>query len=216
MVSCYALQHPSMAEAAAAQEPCSAASCFVLWGPTAPQPHEMGNSPLAMCGREDLSARCLGQRWQEKIWYHVRFRDLTLPQRSTKPARELIFLRKPSHFCPAIWSVKQGMGNGWVIPKGHQPSSQTYFSNALHFNVHVGIPAKRLFLVAVLLFLELGKGALSDAGDALVFHRLIGNVKYLEKMQQMQGQDKIFRAMKISPNLRKMPVNNSIVYYYQL
>lgn len=135
-----------MAEAAAAQELCSAASCFVLWGPTAPQPHEMGNSPLPMCGREDLSARCLGQRWQEKIWYHARFRDLTLPQRSTKPARELIFLRKPSHFRPAIWSVKQGMGNGWVIPKGHQPSSQTYFSNVLHFNVHVGIPAKLTFL----------------------------------------------------------------------
>lgn len=67
---------------------------------------------------------------------------LTLPQRSMKPAREVILLRKPSHFSPAIWSVKQGMGNGWVIPKEHQPSSQTYFSNALHFNVQVGIPAK--------------------------------------------------------------------------
>lgn len=66
----------------------------------------------------------------------------TLPQRSMKPAREFILLRKPSHFRPAICSVKQGMGNGWVIPKEHQPSSQTYFSSALHFNVQVGIPAK--------------------------------------------------------------------------
>lgn len=40
-----------------------------------------------------------------------------------------------------------------------------------------------------------------------------GSVKYLEKMQQIQGQDKIFLAMKINPNLCKMPVNNSIVYY---
>lgn len=79
------------------------------------------------------------------------------------------------------------MGNGWVIPKEHQPSSQTYFSNALHFTVQVGIPEKRPFLVAVLLFLELGKETLSDARDALVFHRLTGNTKYLEKVQQMQG-----------------------------
>lgn len=133
-----------------------------------------------------------------------------------KLARELVLLMKPFHFSSAIWSVKEGMGNGWVIPKEHQPSSQTYFSNALHFTVQVGIPEKRPFLVAVLLFLELGKETLSDARDALVFHRLTGNTKYLEKMQQLQGQGKIFLATKINPNLCKMHVNNSIVYYYQL
>lgn len=133
-----------------------------------------------------------------------------------KPARELVLLMKPPHLSSAIWSVKQGMGNGWVIPKEHQPSSQTYFSNTLHFTVQVGIPEKRPFLVAVLLFLELGKETLSDARDAPVFHRLTGNAKYLEKMQQMQGQGKIFLATKINPNLCEMHVNNSIVYYYQL
>lgn len=78
MVSCCSLQHPSMAEAAAAQEPGSAVSCFVLWGLRAPQAHEMGNSSLTMCGREDLSARCLGQEWQEIIWYHEHFREVFL------------------------------------------------------------------------------------------------------------------------------------------
>lgn len=104
------------------------------------------------------------------MWYHAPFEwDVTLPRwRSMKPARELVLLMKPFHFSSAIWSVKEGMGNGWVIPKEHQPSSQTYFSNALHFTVQVGIPEKRPFLVAVLLFLELGKETLSDARDALV------------------------------------------------
>lgn len=64
--------------------------------------------------------------------------------------------------------------------------------------------------------MELGKETLSDARDALVFRRLTGNAKYLEKVLQMQGQGKIFLAKKINLNLCKMHVNNSIVYYYQL
>lgn len=172
MVSCYALQHPSMAEAAAAQEPCLAL-CFGADSTTTPgdgkqlPAHVWKGGPVSqMPGTEMAGDNLVPCTFQG---------GLTLPQRSMKPARELILLRKPSHFSPAIWSVKQGMGNGWVIPKEHQPSSQTYFSNALHFNVQVGIPAKRPFLVTVLLFLELGKGALSDAGDVLVLHRLMWN-----------------------------------------
>lgn len=61
-------------------------------------------------------------------------------------SQEIVLLMKPFHFSTAIWSVKEGMGNGWVIPKEHQPSSQTYFSNALHFTVQVGIPEKTTFL----------------------------------------------------------------------
>lgn len=108
------------------------------------------------------------------------------------------------------------MGNGWVIPEEHQPSSQAYFSNALHFTVQVGIPEKQPFLVAVLLFLELGKETLSDARDARAFHRPTGNTGRLEKMQQRQGQGKIFLATKINPKLCKMHVDISIVCYYQL
>lgn len=95
--------------------------------------------------------------------------------------QELVLLVKLPHFSSAIRSGGEGVGNGWVVPKEHQPSSQTYFSNALHFTVQVGVPAKQPFLVAVLLFLELGKETLSDAGDALAFPRLTGNAEYLEK-----------------------------------
>lgn len=111
---------------------------------------------------------------------------LALPQRGMKPARELILLRKPPHFSPAIWSVKQGMGNGWVIPKEHQPSSQTFFSNALHFNVQVGIPAKTFL------------GSCSSIPGTWqrdtqwCWRCSTGNVKYLEKCSKCKAKIKYF------------------------
>lgn len=47
-------------------------------------------------------------------------------------------------------------------------------------------------MVAVLLFLELGKETLSDVRDALVFQRLISNAKYLEKSSKCSSKEKYF------------------------
>jgi len=58
--------------------------------------------------------------------------------------------------------------------------------------VQAGISEERPFLVAVLLFLELGKETLSDVRDSLVFQRLIGNTKYLEKCSKCSSKEKYF------------------------
>lgn len=135
-----------------------------------------------------------GRRTAGTMRNHAPFeRDVTAPRwRRMKPARELVPLVKPPHFSSAIWSLREAVGNGWVIPKEHKPSSQTYFSNALHFTVQVGTPEKRPFLVAALLFLELGKETLSDARDALAFQRPIGNAKYSEKCSKCRAKEKYF------------------------
>lgn len=174
-------------------------------------------SSLSVC-KWGSGSHMAGSRTAGTIWNHAPFeRDVTAPRwRRMKPAREAVPLVKPPHFSPAIWSLREAVGNGWVIPKEHKPSSQTYFSNALHFTVQVGTPEKKTFLGSCSSIPGTWQRDTQWCSRCSSIPEANRQCEIFGEMQQMQGQGKIFLVTKINPNLCNMHVNNSIVYYYQL